>query len=83
MPQVKKTRSKKPSHESAFKKYVLKANRNLTYVVSTHLFIEGLMSEWLSLILPKPQKLFQIIVLPFSNSSLCANPIIYSMKTMP
>ena len=42
-----------------FKKNVLDANPFLTYVVSSHLFIESMLIEWLSEVLPRPEALFK------------------------
>ena len=42
-----------------FKENVLDANPFLTYVVSTHLFIESMLIEWLYEVLPGPDALFE------------------------
>lgn len=55
---MKRVNTASTTPASSFKNNVLKANRDLTYVVSTHLFIESLLINWLSQVLPKPDKLF-------------------------
>lgn len=58
MAKVSKAQPKDNPPSKEFKNNVLEANPDLAYVLSAHLFIESLLIEWLSLILPKPQKLF-------------------------
>jgi hypothetical protein len=57
MARIKNTQARALDSHKTWKKNVMKANPDLAYVISTHLFIEGLLNEWLESILPKPEKI--------------------------